>query len=198
MVNTRSQILRENRVEQTEDDRFSDNEDNVSVADHYRESYFGENDDETMRSMERDQVGLRLQQRFIDMNRQIGELTSIVRALTEKITTCKEGNHKDVLNDTSTRSDMATRESANPMPTTNAQPPRRTLPSFPSPQINDVMTEIHNMRTTMTDDVIQPEILQTQVPLFRGNREKHNEFERMLKDHHRPHMNELTEEQMLN
>ena len=41
MVNTRSQILRENRVEQSEDDRFSDNDDNVSVADHYRESYFG-------------------------------------------------------------------------------------------------------------------------------------------------------------
>ena len=38
MMNTRSQILRENRVEQSEDDSFSDNGDNVSVADHYRES----------------------------------------------------------------------------------------------------------------------------------------------------------------
>ena len=54
MVNTRSQILRENRIELAEDDRLSDNDDNVSVADHYHESYTGENDDETMRSVERD------------------------------------------------------------------------------------------------------------------------------------------------
>ena len=46
MVNTRSQILRENRIEQSEDDRLSDNDDNVSVTDHYRENYLGENDDE--------------------------------------------------------------------------------------------------------------------------------------------------------
>ena len=85
MVDTRSQILRENRVEQSEDDRFPDNDDNVSVADHYRESNFGENDEETMRSSERDHERLRIEQRFIDMNRQIGEMTSIVRALTEKI-----------------------------------------------------------------------------------------------------------------
>ena len=38
MVNTRSQILRENRIEQSEDDSLSDNDDNVCVADHYRES----------------------------------------------------------------------------------------------------------------------------------------------------------------
>ena len=106
MVNTRSQVLRENRVEQSEDDRFSDNDDNVSVADHYLESYLVENDEETMRSSERDRERLRIEQRSIDMNRQNGELTSIVRALTEKISTSKEGNHQDVLNaETSTRSD---------------------------------------------------------------------------------------------
>ena len=92
-MNTRSQFLRENRVEQSEDDSFSDNSDNVSVADHYRESYFGENDGETMRSMERDYEKLRTEQRFIDMNRQIGKLSSIVRALTEKMSTSKEGNY---------------------------------------------------------------------------------------------------------
>ena len=85
MVDTKSQVLRENRVEQSEDDRFSDNDDNVSVADHYQKIYFGENGEETMRSMERDHERLRIEQRFIDMNRQTGELTSIVRALTEKI-----------------------------------------------------------------------------------------------------------------
>ena len=60
------------------------------------------------------------------------------------------------------------------------------------------MTEIHNLRTTMTDGVIQPKILQTQVPLFRGNREKYNELEHLLKNHLRPHMNKLTDEQKLN
>ena len=49
MVNTRSQVLRENKIEHSEKDRFTDDDDNVSVADHYRESYFGENDGETMR-----------------------------------------------------------------------------------------------------------------------------------------------------
>ena len=47
--------------------------------------------------MDRDHERLRLEQRFIDMNRQIGALTSIMRALTEKISTGKEGNHQDVL-----------------------------------------------------------------------------------------------------
>ena len=54
----------------------------------------------------RDHERLRIEQRFTDMNKQIGELTIIVRALTEKISTSKEGNHQDVLNsETSTRSD---------------------------------------------------------------------------------------------
>ena len=38
MVNTRSQVIRENRIEQAEEDRLSDNDDNISVADFYRES----------------------------------------------------------------------------------------------------------------------------------------------------------------
>ena len=50
----------------------------------------------------------------------------------------------------------------------------------------------------MTDGVIQPKILQTQVPLFRGNRDKYNEIKHLLKNHTRPHMNKLTEDQKLN
>ena len=107
MVNTRSQLLRENRIEQSEKDRFTDDDDaNVSVADHYRESYFGENDGETMRSLERDHESLGLEQKFIDRNRQIGELPSFVKALTEKISNSKEGINQVVLNtETSTGSD---------------------------------------------------------------------------------------------
>ena len=64
--------------------------------------------------------------------------------------------------------------------------------------MDDDMTEIQNLRTTMTDGVMQPKILKTQVPLFRGNREKYNEFDHLLKNHVRPHMHKLTEEQKLN
>ena len=43
------------------------------------------------------------------MNRQIGQLTSTVKARTEKMSNSKEGNDEDVLNsETSTRSDNST------------------------------------------------------------------------------------------
>ena len=94
MLNTRSQILRENRVEQTGGDEYSDNEDNISVADHYSGSYFNDHDDETLRSQEKDHERSRIEQRFLEMNMQIGELTSMVRALTEKVTNSwEEGDH---------------------------------------------------------------------------------------------------------
>ena len=60
------------------------------------------------------------------------------------------------------------------------------------------MSEIQHFRATMTDGVIQTKILQTQVPHFRGNREKYNEFEHLLKNHLRPHMHKQTEEQKIN
>ena len=98
MVNTKSQMLRENTVEQTGDDEYSDNEDNISVADHYSGSYFNDCSDEAMRSQERDHERSRIEQRFLDMNRQIGELTSMVRALTEKVTNSREENDPNVRN----------------------------------------------------------------------------------------------------
>ena len=64
--------------------------------------------------------------------------------------------------------------------------------------MDDDLTEIHKLRTSMTDGVIQPKILQTQVPLFRGRREKYKEFEHLLKNNIRPHMQKLTEQQKLN
>ena len=63
MVKTRSEVIRENRIEQLEEDRFTEDDDNVSVAAHYRESYFHENDGETMRSPERNHERLRTEQR---------------------------------------------------------------------------------------------------------------------------------------
>ena len=106
MVKTRWQIHRENRIEQTEGDGFTDDDDNVRLADHYQESYGNENNGETIRSLEKDHERLRIEQRFLDINIQIGELTSIAKALTEKISNSKEGNNQGVINsETSTRSD---------------------------------------------------------------------------------------------
>ena len=127
MVNTRSRYNRESRIEQPEIDRHSDVDDDMSVADHYIENNFNDDIENDVRSIERDHEKHRIEQHFLEMNRQIGELTSIVRALTDKITNSREENGKDVLNPgTSTRSDMVTGVSANPLPTPNAQPPRRT------------------------------------------------------------------------
>ena len=54
MVNTRSQIERENRNEQSEVDRLADDDDDISVADHYSGRFFNENHEETMRSLEKE------------------------------------------------------------------------------------------------------------------------------------------------
>ena len=106
MVNTRSQVNRENRTEQPEVDRFADDEDNIRVSDHYSGSYFSENDEETMKSIERGIERFRIEQRLQEMNKQIEELTSMVRALTEKMTNSRNENDQDARNiGTSYRSD---------------------------------------------------------------------------------------------
>ena len=199
MVNTRSRFNRESRIEQSGTSSYSDNEDNMSFADHFGENILENETENDMREIERDHENHRFEQRILEMNRQIGEFTSIVKALTDRLSNSREENYRDVLNsETSARSDMVTGVLANPPPTPNTQPPRRTPHSLLDPQLGEVMTEIQHLRTTMTDGVIQSKILQTQVPLFRGNREKYNEFEHLLKNHLRPHMHKLTEEQKLN
>ena len=67
-----------------------------------------------------------------------------------------------------------------------------------TPQLTDVMTEIHDLRSSMGDTITQPKKLQTQVPLFKRNREKYNKFEHLLLSHLRPHAHKLTEEQKRN
>ena len=96
MVNTRSLIKRENQNERSEIDEFVDDEDNVSVADHYSGSYSNDNNEEAVRSQERDYERFRIEQRFLEMNRQISELTSMVRVLTEKVTNSREENDPNV------------------------------------------------------------------------------------------------------
>ena len=106
MVNTRSQVKRENRTEIPDVDGFIDDDDNISVADHYSGSYFNDNDEETMRSLERDHERLRIEQWFLEMNKQIGELRSTMRALSEKVRNSRQENDQNVHSiGTSPRSD---------------------------------------------------------------------------------------------
>ena len=82
----------------------------------------------------------------------------------------------------------------------NPQPTHQSTSRYPQPpanQFDDIVNEIQHLRDTMTDTVQHPKILHTQVPLFRGNREKYNEFEHLLLNHLRPHQHKLSEEQKL-
>ena len=141
-----------------------------------------------------------IDQRFYEMKRQIGELTDLVLALTQQISSNhREGNGLNMAKPSANgHSDMVTGVQ-NPQPSgLRTTPPNATPRSDVSaPQLTDVMTEIHHLRNTMGDKITQPKI-QTQVPLFKGNREKYNEFEHLLLNHLRPHAHKLTEEQKLN
>ena len=106
MVNTRSGFNRESRFSREETNEYSGDEDNMSVVDHFAENVNGNEDLNDMREVERDHEKHRIEQRFMEMNRQISELTSIVRALTDKISNSREENYRDAQNsETSVRSD---------------------------------------------------------------------------------------------
>ena len=61
-------------MEQPASDEYTDNEDNISVVDHHSGSYFNDQNDEMLRQHERDHERSRIEQRFMEMNEQIGEL----------------------------------------------------------------------------------------------------------------------------
>ena len=138
-------------------------------------------------------------QRFTEMNTQTSELTNLVLVLTEKISSSnREGNVVSTAsNEQDTRSDKVTGA-----PTINPQtnplcPSTSQFPQSSTNQIDDIVNEIHHLRDTTTNTVQRPTRLQTQVPLFRGNRETYNEFEHLLVNHLRPHQHKLSEEQKL-
>ena len=106
MVNTRSGFNRESRLSREEMNEYSGDEDNMSVVDHFAGNANGNEDLNDMREIERDHEKHRIEQRFMEMNRQISELTSIVRALTDKMSNSREENYRDAHNsETSVRSD---------------------------------------------------------------------------------------------
>ena len=93
MVKTRSQTIRDNQIEPNEMDRHSDSESECSIPEVLtREQIIEFNDGDVLNyqnNFGQDSVN----QRFSDMNRQINELTNLVLALTEKVSSSnREGN----------------------------------------------------------------------------------------------------------
>ena len=87
---------------------FSDNDNNVSFPEHYSRGQNSETNNENLSDQERDHQRIRIELRFSDMNRQIGELTSLVKTLTEKI--ASNGREKS---DRNVRRTRTPRHSAN-------------------------------------------------------------------------------------
>ena len=205
MVNTRSQTAENHQTFMYGTERYSDAESESSVPEVLTREQMKEFDSGNLLDYRNYSERHAVNQRFTEMNKQISELTNLVLALTEKISSNnkissrnKEGNVLNTIStEHSTRSDMVTGAS-----TTNhlPNPLRHSTSHYPhssAHQFDDIVTEIHHLRDTMTDTVQHPEILQTQVPLFRGNLEKYNEFEHLLLNHLRPHQHKLSEEQKL-
>ena len=184
MANTRSQTARNISTNVNGTDRYSDAESEDSVPDGLTREQMSEFDNGALLNSSNMVEQRSVIQRFSGMNKQITELTNLILVLTEKTTSSnREGND---LNTVSTRheirSDMVTGASTSNAHTNPPQPPTAQYLQSSAHQIEDIVTKIHHLRHSMTDSVKNPKILQTQVPLFRGNREKYNEFEQLLLD----------------
>ena len=92
MIITRSQIDRTNEKEQTKITTFSENESNSSPRDLYSNTRFADDNEMNNADQGSDHEKVSIEQRFIDKNCQFGEMTSIVKALTETMTDSREEN----------------------------------------------------------------------------------------------------------
>ena len=97
MVITRPQVSSKNQSERTNMEEFSDEDSDVSLSELQSKSFYVENNTETTSYHERDHENIRIEQRFNEVNRQIGGITSMVKALTEKMTNSREENDQNVL-----------------------------------------------------------------------------------------------------
>ena len=91
-------------------DRVSDSESECSIPDLLTRDQIDELDNENLIRSDQHSDQMTIDQRFSSMNRQISELTGLVLALTEKLSsTHGEGNDQNtVIDKTSARSDMVT------------------------------------------------------------------------------------------
>ena len=159
MVITRLQTGNNNPSESI---RMSDNESDVSFPELLTRGQMTDFDSNDILNRQSNTERNLIDQRFYEMNRQIGELTDLVLALTQLISFMpREGNELNaVTTGTDSRSYMVTGVQ-NPHPScSRTTPPIETPRSDVSaPQLSDVMTEIHHLRYSMGDTITQPKIL---------------------------------------
>ena len=110
MVNTRSQARSSIPVfmsKTSRNDRVSDSESECSIPDLLTRDQIDELDNENLIHSEQHSDQMTIDQRFSSMNRQINELTGLVLALTEKLSSSLgEGNDQNtVIDKTNARSD---------------------------------------------------------------------------------------------
>ena len=172
MVTTRSQCSQNRQVETENMDRSSDNESESSFPDLLSRDQIVDLDSDDVLTRRQNSNNYSIDQRFNEINRQIGDLTNIVLTLTNQFASVNgEGNRLNTATTSAnSRSDIVTGVPNPRPPGSRTTPPSGTPRSEESiPQITYVMTEIHHLRSTMGETLTQPKNLQTQVPLFKGN-----------------------------
>ena len=110
MVNTRSQLRTSNPAFMSGMDRHSDTESECSVPEVLSRDQMAEFDDGNLIRIRCTSEQKSIDQRFLEMNKQISDLTGLVLALTEKISSnVGEGNKPNTVPvKTCTRSDIVT------------------------------------------------------------------------------------------
>ena len=95
MVNTRSQVAENQRTHMCRPDRHSDTESESSVTEVLTREQINEFDNGNLLDFSGESERQAVNQRFTEMNRQISELTNLVLALTEKISSNEKSSSND-------------------------------------------------------------------------------------------------------
>ena len=95
MVNTRSQVAENQRPHMCRPDRHSDTESESSVPEVLTREQINEFDNGNLLDFSGESERQAVNQRFTEMNRQISELTNLVLALTEKISSNEKSSSND-------------------------------------------------------------------------------------------------------
>ena len=129
MVNTRVQASQNNQSREDEMNDFDDNSSKLSPPEFGTRTFEIKNNAHSYGEQERDHERVRIERSFSEMNRQNGELTSLVRTLTERISSTnreENGNNSPRCRSTS-HSDMVAGVIGHTIPKPQLDPPRRTL-----------------------------------------------------------------------
>ena len=95
MVKTRSQVAENQRTPMCRPDRHSDTESESSVPEVLTREQMNEFDNGNLLDFSGESERRAVNQRFTEMNRQISELTNLVLALTEKISSNEKPSPND-------------------------------------------------------------------------------------------------------